>query len=62
MSASRKAKNKIDKVTGQAKETIGRATGDARLRNEGVVDQLKADVRSTGERVKDVLRGRGRRR
>ena len=62
MSASRKARNKIDRVTGQAKEKIGQATGNARLRDEGVVDQLKADVRSTGERVKDALRGRGRRR
>ena len=43
MSATRKARNKIDRVTGQAKERIGEATGNARLRDEGVVDQLRAE-------------------
>ncbi len=58
MSATRKAKNKIDRVTGQAKERIGEATGIARLRQEGVGDQLRAELRTAGERVKDALRGR----
>ena len=52
MSAARKAKNKIDRVTGQAKEHIGEATGNARLRQEGVGDQLRAELRThwrTGE-------------
>ena len=58
MSATRKARNKIDRVAGRAKERIGRATGNARLRDEGVADQFRAQVRTTGERVKDALRGR----
>jgi uncharacterized protein YjbJ (UPF0337 family) len=50
--------NKIDRFVGQAKEQIGHAAGDARLRGEGRTDQLRARLRTTGERVKDALRGR----
>jgi uncharacterized protein YjbJ (UPF0337 family) len=58
MSAIRKARNKIDRLAGRAKERVGEATGDARLRDEGVADQVRARLRTTGEGVKDALRGR----
>ena len=58
MSATRKARNKIDRLAGRAKERIGEATGDARLRDEGVAYQVRARLRTTGEQVKDALRGR----
>jgi uncharacterized protein YjbJ (UPF0337 family) len=58
MSATRKAKAEFDRVVGRAKEEIGGATGDARLRNEGRTDQVRARVRKTGQRMKDALRGR----
>ena len=58
MSATRKAKAEFDRVVGRAKEEIGDATGNARLRSEGRSDQMRAKVRKTGERVKDALRGR----
>jgi uncharacterized protein YjbJ (UPF0337 family) len=58
MSATRKARNEFDRVVGRAKEEIGTATGNSRLRNEGRSDQMRAKVRKTGERVKDALRGR----
>jgi uncharacterized protein YjbJ (UPF0337 family) len=58
MSATRKARAEFDRVVGRAKEGIGAATGNARLRNEGRTDQMRARVRKTGERVKDALRGR----
>ena len=58
MSATRKARNKIDRLAGRAKESIGDATGDARLRGEGRGDQVRARVRMTGERLRDALRGR----
>lgn len=61
MTTSRKAKNEFDRIVGRAKEEFGAATGDARLRDEGVTDQMRAKVRKTGERVKDALRGRRRR-
>ena len=58
MSATRKARNEFDRVVGRAKEEWGEATGNARLRDEGRTDQMRAKVRKTGERVKDALRGR----
>ena len=58
MSASKKAKNKLDRLAGQAKEKVGQATGDMQLRNEGRADQVRARVKMTGERLKDAVRGR----
>jgi uncharacterized protein YjbJ (UPF0337 family) len=58
MSASKKAKNKLDRLAGQAKEKLGQATGDSQLRNEGRADQVRARVKITGERLKDAVRGR----
>jgi uncharacterized protein YjbJ (UPF0337 family) len=58
MSASKKAKNTFDRLAGQAKEKLGQATGDNRLRNEGKTDQVKARLKMTGERLKDAVRGR----
>jgi uncharacterized protein YjbJ (UPF0337 family) len=60
MSATRRAKAEFDRIAGRAKERIGEATGNGRLREEGAVDQVRANVRKTGLRVKDALRGRGR--
>ena len=56
MSTADKARNKLDKLTGQAKEKVGKATGNRRLRNEGKVDQVKANVKTTGEKIKDAFR------
>ncbi|WNG92105.1 CsbD family protein [Mycobacterium sp. ITM-2016-00318] len=58
MSATRKAKNEFNRIVGRAKKEIGEATGNARMRDEGRSDQMRARVRKTGERVKDRLRGR----
>ena len=58
MSTAKKARNTAQRWSGQAKEKFGKATGDARLRNEGKADQVKARVKMTGERLKDALRGR----
>jgi uncharacterized protein YjbJ (UPF0337 family) len=58
MSATRKARNLFDRIAGRAKARIGEAIGDPRLRDEGVADQVRARLRTTGERVKDALRGR----
>jgi uncharacterized protein YjbJ (UPF0337 family) len=62
MSATRKAKAEFERVTGRAKRRIGDATGNARLREEGAIDEARGRLRKTGERVKDVLRGRRTRR
>jgi uncharacterized protein YjbJ (UPF0337 family) len=58
MSTAKKARNKVDRLAGQAKERIGEVTGNPRLRDEGKADQVKARVKQTGERIKDAIRGR----
>jgi uncharacterized protein YjbJ (UPF0337 family) len=61
MGATDKARNKMQKLRGKAKETIGRATGDRSLKDQGTGDRVKSDLKDAGEKVKDALRGRGRR-
>jgi uncharacterized protein YjbJ (UPF0337 family) len=61
MSATDKARNKMQKLRGKAKETIGRVTGDHSLEDQGTGDRIKSDLKDAGEKVKDALRGRGRR-
>jgi uncharacterized protein YjbJ (UPF0337 family) len=56
MSATDKAKNKIDDVAGKAKEGLGRATGDRSTEDEGRRDQAKADIKDAGEKVKDAFK------
>ena len=58
MSATNKFWNKVDRLTGQAKERIGHVTADPQLRDEGRADQARSRLRMTGERIKDALRGR----
>ena len=63
MSATNKLRNKLQRVSGRAKESLGRVTGDRNLESRGVGDQFKADIKDVGEKAKDVIRGRhGRRR
>lgn len=54
-----KLKNKIDEGAGQAKETLGRITGDDRMRREGEAEkdtaQLKDKVQDVGSKIKDIL-------
>jgi uncharacterized protein YjbJ (UPF0337 family) len=56
MSALDKAKNKVEDLGGQAKETVGSATGDKDTENEGKVDQVKANLKDAGEKVKDAFK------
>jgi uncharacterized protein YjbJ (UPF0337 family) len=56
MSATDKAKNKIEDLGGRAKEGIGRATGDPDTRDEGRVDQAKSSLKDAGEKVKDAFK------
>lgn len=55
MSAADKAKNAAEKIAGQAKETTGKVTDNERLEAEGRADQVKADAKQTGEKVKDTF-------
>ena len=58
MCATNRIRNKLQKVGGRAKQTIGRATGNRRLENRGVRDQVASDVKDVGERVKQSFGGR----
>jgi uncharacterized protein YjbJ (UPF0337 family) len=51
-----KLDNAKDKVTGQAKETTGKATDDEQLEAEGKADQSKADLKQAAEKVKDAFK------
>ena len=51
-----KIRNASTKLTGQAKEATGKATGDNRLKNEGRGDQVKANLKQAGEKVKDAFK------
>lgn len=62
MSATDKARNKVDKLKGQVKEAVGRATGDRDLEDKGAADQFKSDLKDAGEKVKDAFRGKDTRR
>ncbi|RDI67862.1 CsbD family protein [Nocardia pseudobrasiliensis] len=56
MSGTDKAKNKLDDLTGQAKEKFGEATGDQDKQNEGKFDQAKSNLKDAGEKVKDAFK------
>jgi uncharacterized protein YjbJ (UPF0337 family) len=56
MGAVDKSKNTAQRAKGKVKETVGKATGNERLRRQGKVDQMKGKIKQTGEKVKDALR------
>ena len=56
MSFTDKAKNKVQELSGAAKERIGDMTDNERMRAEGSTEQSEARVRQTGEHVKDAGR------
>lgn len=58
MTAENRLRNKAQYWGGRAKETLGRATGNRRTQYEGRFDQLKANLKDTGERMKDGFRRR----
>ena len=43
---------------GKVKEGVGKLTGDEKLKNEGVVDQVKGKVQNAFGSVKDTLKGK----
>ncbi|MFJ9743904.1 CsbD family protein [Streptomyces sp. NPDC101166] len=56
MSATDKAKNKSEELRGKAKEKFGAATNDPEREQEGKIDQVKSDLKSAGEKVKDAFK------
>ena len=43
-------------IAGKAKTTVGKATGDEKLKNEGRADQVKGKVQNVVGGVKDSMR------
>lgn len=51
-----KIENAAEKASGSAKEATGKATGDEKLEAEGKGDQIKADIKQAGEKIKDIFK------
>ena len=54
--ARNKARNAAQSAKGKVKEAAGKATGNRKLETKGKTDQGKANVKKTGEKIKDKLR------
>jgi uncharacterized protein YjbJ (UPF0337 family) len=55
MTARNKLSNKAQYWGGRARETVGRITGNRRTEFEGKRDQVKANLKDAGEKVKDAF-------
>jgi uncharacterized protein YjbJ (UPF0337 family) len=51
-----KAKNRAQIAKAKVKATVGKATGDDQLKNEGDADQMKGNLKQAGEEVKDAFK------
>ena len=51
-----KIDNAAEKLGGKGKEAAGEASGDESLKAEGKGDQVKADLKQAGEKVKDAFK------
>ena len=56
MSATDKAKDKLQSAQGKVKEATGRVVDDRPLEEEGKADQVAADLKQAGEKVKDAFK------
>lgn len=56
MSASDKAKDKVEATKGKAKKVTGRAIDDPYLEAEGKTEEATGDLKQAGEKVKDAFR------
>lgn len=62
MSLADKFTNKAQELRGRVKRNTGEVTGDRSLQAEGRADEVKANLKQAGEKIKDAFRGRGTRR
>ena len=56
MATTDKVKNTAQQAKGKLKETIGKASGDNKLRAEGKADQMQGNVKQAGEKLKDAFK------
>ena len=57
MSADEKFENAKDKLGGQAKEGLGKVTGDKQAETRGKVEKSKADVKDKLQDARDSAKG-----
>ena len=51
-----KARNLAQVAKGKVKESTGKSVGNERLEAEGSFDQMKGNLKQSGEKVKDALK------
>ncbi|MFI7023039.1 MULTISPECIES: CsbD family protein [unclassified Micromonospora] len=51
-----KFNNTTENTTGKVKEGVGRATDNEQLEAEGRGDQMRANIKQAGEKIKDAFR------
>lgn len=56
MGLNDKLKNAAQDLQGKGKEAAGKATDDERLEAEGKGDQVSANLKQAGEKVKDAFK------
>ncbi|MBQ1049513.1 CsbD family protein [Micromonospora sp. C51] len=56
MGVEDKFNNTAEDTGGKIKEGVGRATDDERLEAEGRGDQMRANLKQAGEKIKDAFR------
>ena len=56
MTTTDKAKNTAQQGKGKLKETVGKVSGNDKLRAEGKTDQVKGNVKQAGEKLKDAFK------
>lgn len=56
MATTDKVKNTAQQAKGKLKETVGRVSGDNKLRAEGKADRTAGNVKQAGEKVKDAFK------
>jgi uncharacterized protein YjbJ (UPF0337 family) len=56
MTTTDKAKNTAQQAKGKLKETVGKVSGNNKLRTEGKADQVKGNVKQAGEKLKDAFK------
>ena len=56
MATTDKARNTAQQAKGKLKETVGKVSGNKKLRAEGKADQVKGNVKQAGAKLKDAVK------
>jgi uncharacterized protein YjbJ (UPF0337 family) len=54
MGTKDRASNRVQDAKGRVKEAVGSITGNRDLKNKGKTDQAKAELKNSGEDLKDA--------